>query len=124
MEILDIPADRDTLGVRCDPTTGEMAINGVSYPQNASEFFRPIYEWLEQYSHTVRGPVRLNLRISYLNTSSTKCMFDLMDMLEAYAGEGAEVAIHWYYEASDQDMMETGAEFKEDIELPFELIAY
>ena len=44
-------------------------------------------------------------------------------MEESYQ-EGKEVKINWYYEQDDEDIKETGLEFQEDMELPFELLSY
>jgi hypothetical protein len=34
------------------------------------------------------------------------------------------VEINWYYEKDDDDILETGEEFKDDIEVPFNLFSY
>jgi hypothetical protein len=66
----------------------------------------------------------LNLHIDYLNTSSTKCLFDFIDRLEEYYKKGNAVHVYWYHEHHDEDIKETGLEFQEDMELPFSVLAY
>jgi hypothetical protein len=124
MNDLILNPSRDTLSIICNYQTGMIELEGISYPQDAADFFNPIYEWLEIYIEQVGGSITLNLRINYLNTSSTKCLFDFIDRLEEYYKEGKEVKINWYYEQDDEDIRETGLEFQEDMELPFELLAY
>ena len=124
MNDLTLIPNKDSLSVVCNYQTGVIELEGVSYPQDAAEFFNPIYEWLENYIDQVGGAIILNLRINYLNTSSTKCLFDFIDRLEEYYGTGKKVKINWYYEQEDEDMKETGLEFQEDMELPFELLPY
>jgi hypothetical protein len=124
MDNLTIDAAKDTLSVNCDARTGVMDMHGISYPQDAAEFFSPVFDWLEEYITLVNAPLTLNLRINYLNTSSTKCLFDLIDRMEDYFKTGGKVAINWYYKRNDEDIKETGLEFKEDMILPFEIIAY
>jgi len=124
MNDLTLIPNKDTLSVVCNYQTGVIELEGVSYPQDAAEFFNPIYEWLENYIDQVGAAIILNLRINYLNTSSTKCLFDFIDRLEEYYGTGKKVKINWYYEQEDEDMKETGLEFQEDMELPFELLPY
>ncbi|MCP4628579.1 MAG: DUF1987 domain-containing protein, partial [bacterium] len=68
--------------------------------------------------------ITLNFRISYFNSSSSKCLLDLLDMLEEYHDEGGSVIINWFYEKDDPDMMEMGEDFCEDFDLDFELIPF
>ncbi|MGR8935930.1 MAG: DUF1987 domain-containing protein [Gammaproteobacteria bacterium] len=124
MDNLTIEAAKDTLGVVCDAQSGVIDMSGISYPQDAAEFFNPVFDWLDSYIEQLRTPLTLNLRINYLNTSSTKCLFDLIDKMESYFKAGGDVRIHWYYKADDEDIKETGLEFKEEMVLPFEIIPY
>lgn len=124
MNNLKISDSKDTLGVACDVKTGNINMEGNSYPMDAAEFFSPVFDWLDQYINDIKGELTLNLRINYLNSSSTKCLFDLIDRVEEYFTEGGKVHVKWYYKHNDKDIEETGKEFQEDMELPFELISY
>lgn len=124
MKNLIINANKDTLNIHCDSTTGLIEMTGTSYPQDAADFFNPVFDWLESYIQKVAGEVRLNLYIDYLNTSSTKCLFDFIDRLEDYHKMGNTVQVSWYHEPHDDDIKETGLEFQEDMELPFTVRAY
>lgn len=123
MNNLTINAGKDTLSIVCDSTTGLIEMVGISYPQDAADFFNPVFDWLESYINEISGPVMLNLHIDYLNTSSTKCLFDFIDRLEDYYKEGYVVQVNWYHEPHDEDIKETGLEFQEDMELPFAVLA-
>lgn len=124
MDKLTISASKDTLAVDCDPDSGTLSMSGISYPADAAEFFAPLFDWLDGYIGQNLGPLRLDLRINYLNTSSTKCLFDLIDKAEGYFNGGADVQVNWYYKYDDEDIKETGLEFKEEMVLPFEIIPY
>lgn len=124
MNNLMINAGKDTLNISCDSVTGIIDMRGISYPQDAADFFNPVFDWLENYTNNVAVDITLNLHIDYLNTSSTKCLFDFIDRLEDYYKQGNTVQVNWYYEAHDDDIKETGLEFQEDLELPFVVLAY
>lgn len=124
MKNLIINAHKDTLNINCNSTTGVIEMTGTSYPQDAADFFNPVFDWLENYIHQLAKQITLNLYIDYLNTSSTKCLFDFIDRLEDYHKAGNTVQVFWYYESHDEDIKETGLEFQEDMELPFTVIAY
>ena len=124
MEIIEIKAAKDTLGVTCDIEAGIINMEGTSYPLDAAEFFSPVFDWLDDYIDEIGSNLTLNLRINYLNTSSTKCLFDLVDRMEEYYKQGGMVQVNWYYSEDDEDIQETGLEFKEDLALPFSMIAF
>jgi hypothetical protein len=124
MNNLKISAGKDTLSILCDGKTGVIEMKGISYPQDAADFFNPVFDWLESYIDQVKGQLSLNLHIDYVNTSSTKCLFDFIDRLEDYYKEGNDVQVNWYYEQYDEDIKETGLEFQEDMDLPFSVIPY
>jgi hypothetical protein len=122
MEQLQITRQKDTLGVHCDPETGVVSLEGESYPENPTEFFAPLYAWLKQYTQAIARPLAVNVTISYLNTSSSKCILDLFETLEDYHKSGGTVTLNWYYDDDDEGMQETGEELCEDLALPYTLI--
>lgn len=124
MKDLIINAEKDTLSVACHYEAGVIKLEGVSYPADAAEFFNPIFEWLETYIEQVGGAIVMNLFINYLNTSSTKCLFDIIDRLEEYYKDDNKVQINWHYEKDDEDIKEIGLEFQEDLRLPFHVLSY
>jgi len=124
MNNLIITAAKDTLNINCDSATGIIDMKGISYPQDAADFFNPVFDWLESYINEVAAQVILNLHIDYLNTSSTKCLFDFIDRLENYYKQGNAVQVNWYHEVDDEDIKETGLEFQEDMELPFAVLVW
>jgi hypothetical protein len=122
MDNLQIAGKKDTLAVAFDAETGVLVLEGSSYPENPIDFFDRLTAWFKQYFAEVSGPLTLNITIDYLNTSSSKCLLDLFDMLEAYHRSGGTVTLNWYYDEDDDDMLETGEELCEDFDLPYTLI--
>jgi len=123
MERLSIAPTKYTLGVELDPATGVLVLRGESYPENAVEFFQPVFDWLDGYLAEASHELTLNLHLSYLNTSSTKCLLDILEALQAYHGDRGTVRVLWFYDANDEDILEMGEELAEDLELPFEFVA-
>jgi len=122
MEHLQIAAKDDTLKVDFNAETGVLMLEGESYPENPIDFFAPLNNWIEQYIQEVNGPLTLDTTIDYLNTSSSKCMLDLLEALDNYYESGGKVTVNWYYEEDNEDMEETGEELCEDMEIPYKLI--
>ena len=124
MENLHIARKKDTLEIHFDAETGVLVLEGASYPENPIEFFDPLYAWLKQYIHEIGGALTVKITINYLNTSSSKCILDFLEILENYHVSGGEVKLDWYYEENDEDMLETGEELCEDLELSYAMIPY
>jgi len=124
MQPLIIEPRKDSPAIRFDPNTGELAIVGDSYPENAAAFYEPVFEWIEQFlSRTGDRPVTLNLQLSYINSSSSKIMLNLLDLLDEAVQEGLAVTVNWRYHAENQMLLECGEEFAEDLEaLPFHFL--
>ena len=101
--------------------SGDFEISGRSIPENSIEFYRPLMEWLDKYSTGPSQKTRLTVNLEYFNTSSSKCLVEIFRKLEK-AGASSDVKILWHYEEEDEDMMESGEDFKKIIKIPIELV--
>jgi len=125
MENLKIPATKYTLEVNLNAGTGILEMSGSSYPENAIDFFQPIFDWIKIYLTQNPKKVVLKLKINYLNTSSAKCILDILEILEQYYKEkNGDVSVNWYYAEEDEDILEMGEEIAEDTEIPFNLLSF
>jgi SiaC family regulatory phosphoprotein len=124
MRPLDIAPTKNTPLVKYFEPIKTLEINGESYPENAVEFFKPLLAWLREFCLETNEPVVINLKLTYFNTSSSKCLLDLLNVLEDFHQQGKKIQVTWSYQASDEDMMESGQEFAEGLAVPFELKAY
>lgn len=97
-------------------------IRGQSYPENAVNFYEPIFVWIDDYLQDLMNEGVFEFHLDYMNTSSTKCMMDLIDKLQEAYSRGKKVLINWYYDQDNESMFECADEFKEDVELPFNII--
>lgn len=96
-------------------------MRGDSYPENSYEFFTPIIQWLEAYLGSEQRPLRLELRLVYMNTSSVKAMMDIFDMLEEAHLGGQPVSVDWYYDPLNERVFDLADEFREDCTFPFNI---
>ncbi len=122
MEDLVIEKSKDTFEIICNAKNGCVDIRGASYPEDSIGFFQPLYDWIEKYLAEERNSIIFNFIVDYLNSSSSKCIFDLLDILEEHHEEFGNVKVNWFYNKDDRDMLELGRDFCEEMELPFELI--
>ncbi len=119
--MLDIKASASTPSIVWDEETRTLSMTGESYPENSFSFYAPVFEWLNGALETL--PVfRFRVRISYMNSSSTKCMLDILDILCDAAERGCDVRVTWLYDADNDRALDLAEEFREDIEIPFEIV--
>ena len=123
MESLVLAATTSTPGVRFDAATGLLALSGESYPENSHAFFQPLLSWVSGILSGTGLPVRLDVALTYLNTSSIKSLMDIFDLLEEAHQGGREVAVTWYYDEENDRALEMAEEFREDFTLPFFVVA-
>lgn len=122
-EQLILESSHKTPSVDFNGEEGILSITGRCMPEDAKGFFRPIMEWLDSYKEGADGTTHLKIHLDYFNTSSAKCMLDLLKKVEEIHKEGGtKCSVAWYYMEEDEDMLETGETYDEMIELPFELL--
>ena len=105
-----------------DGKIGRLEISGRSIPENSAKFYSPLMEWVEEY---VRHPARetlISVKLEYFNTSSLKGLIELFRKFELINNPDSTVKIYWYYEEEDEDMQESGEDFRQLIRIPIELV--
>ena len=124
MEPLDIKATNDTPRVLFDPDNNLFEISGRSLPEDVVTFYQPVLDWLDEYSLHPLKTTDFVFKYIYFNTATSKLVQDILTKLEYIKETGHEVKISWYYEQDDEDMLDLGIEFKENVNIPFEIIGY
>jgi hypothetical protein len=115
------PTD-DLPGVAIDPELGTIDFWGQSLPEDSIQFFRPIIEAVKEYMQNPRPKTVLNLKLIYLNTSSSKKMIEISSILEAGFQDGLDIEINWICSADDEDMMDEGKEYARLVGIPVNFI--
>jgi hypothetical protein len=99
--------------------TGRIFIVGRSIPENPGEFYRPVYEWISQYVQINGHKTSIELGFEYINTSSTKWIYNIIKEIAEIKNLAENVRIIWYYDLGDEDMCELGFILKSLVECPF-----
>jgi hypothetical protein len=111
-------ATKATPLIRFEPGQAHFKIEGESYPENAYDFYQPMLAWMRQYLGSGPGRLALECLIDYMNTSSTKCLMDLFDLLETASADGWELRVRWLLAADDERGREIAEELMEDYSFP------
>lgn len=120
--MLSIEATKSRPRVEYIEQDNVLSITGESYPENSFEFFAPVFTWLREQLPQL-DKLTFQVHIQYMNSSSTKCMLDILDLLSERLQEGAKVRVRWYYDAGNERALDLAEEFKEDLEIPFDIVS-
>lgn len=111
--------------VNFDAQSGVLEISGESYHEYTIEFFQPIFEWLNNFLVEPNRSFVFNFKMTYFNTSSSRRFLEVFDLLETYSkNKNGKVEVNWYYKEGDLDMLESGEEYADDVDLKFNFISY
>ena len=122
MERFELKATPKTPEISFDPSSGKFMISGRSIPENSIEFYKPVNEWIDNYEKSPNQKTILEIKLEYFNTSSSKCLVEIFRKFEKIHLKGADIEVQWYYEEEDEDMLESGEDFKEIIKVPIKMI--
>lgn len=122
MELVNIEGTPKTPTISLNSDNGTIEIKGRSIPENSIEFYKPIVDWLDEYSKAPKEKTVVSIQLEYFNTSSSKCILDVFKKLENLKKGKNDVVINWYYEEDDEDMLEAGEDYESIIKVPFKMI--
>jgi hypothetical protein len=100
--------------------SGELSIQGRSLPEDTYTFYTPLLDWAKQ---CLLDTVSLEIRLEYINTSSSKQLYTLICLFKDNL-RVKNFSVQWYYEEGDEDGLETGKEFESMLKVPFQFHEY
>ncbi len=104
--------------VKFDFVSGLCEIAGESYLEETYAFYDPLYKWLKEYINSTKRPLKFNIKLRYMNTSSSKCILVMLKILKTYTDEGGMVTVNWFIDKEDDDMQEEVEDILRETEMP------
>jgi hypothetical protein len=124
MQKLYIPATKTTFAINFDPDLNLLEFIGKSYPSNALEFFNPLLNWVDNYlSQAGEETISISFKVSYFNTSSSKYIFEILELFNTYHNEKGNVKVLWHYFEDEDDVLDAWKELAMELDIPYEVIA-
>jgi hypothetical protein len=108
--------------VHFDAVSGELRISGESYPENSFDFYAPVMDWLAASLASLPS-LQLVVSVSYMNSSSIKCMLDILDAIGEAHAAGKKVSAVWNYEVDNPRALDLAEEFRSEVSFPFSVNA-
>ena len=106
--------------------TGIFELEGISRPENVSAFYSHLINWLkdfeQQYLATGKKPdndIIMNFKLTYYNSASSKYILQMLEIMKSWITFGIKPKINWYYDESDEKMLEDGQDLADALEYDF-----
>jgi hypothetical protein len=113
-------ATADTPSVILDAERDIFEISQMSLPEDAVDFYSPILAWLREYAQNPNPETVFNMKLEYFNTASSKQLIQILLILQEMK-DRSNVLVKWFYKEIDEDMLALGEEYKQIMQIPFEL---
>ena len=117
-----IESTRNTPTINFSSDNGILEISGRSMPENTRKFYDPIIAWLQNFQPESSKEISLTINLSYLNTSSTIAMLEILKTFAKLKENGNSIKVLWYYEKYDEDMKMAGEDISSISGLDFEYV--
>lgn len=106
-----------------DLTRGAIQVKGRSSPENSILLYAPLLKLLRADKINT-STIKIDFFFEYFNTSSSKCIYDILRQLKRMEACGTAVNVTWFYDPIDDDMLETGQDYNDLLGLNFRFIEY
>ena len=82
-----------------------------------------VLNWFKNYFDEER-PIIFNIKLIYFNTSSSRLILELLDLIKAYIDNGGKAEINWFYKKNDPDMKREISDFKDETNLEINILPF
>jgi len=122
MSVLEIPAKEAAPYVKFDENNAELEIIGKSYDEDVVMLFSMLRSKLKAFGQTEPSKLSVKIFLKYFNTSSSKCLFDLLsDIKDIQDNNEMNLDMTWNFVEGDEEMEEEITDFKESLDMTFEI---
>jgi len=102
--------------------TGDLIFSGRSIPENATELYEPVHDWVIKYIDKPRPTTNLRLNLEYFNTASSIWLAKIVKTLSMMTDPDNVLLIHIYFNVEEFDNMET-EDLKDTLSLVVDIIS-
>ena len=124
MSDLHIAATDRTPEIQLSAAQGIFSMRGESFPEDVAAFYGQVIMAIDAMASSIQGPLKVDVAMVYINSSSIKAMFRIFEGLENVRKNGHPLTITWHFQDDDDIMQELGEDFKDRFpDLPIEVQA-
>lgn len=113
MSDLHIAATDRTPEIQLSASRGIFSMRGESFPEDVAAFYGQVIMAIDAMASSIQGPLKVDVAMVYINSSSIKAMFRIFEGLENVRKHGHPLSITWHFQDDDDIMQELGEDFKD-----------
>ncbi len=106
LQDLNIEATEKTPQVEFNAFTGDLILSGRSIPENASDTYTPVLNWIKEYINDPRKVTNFRINLEYFNTSSSIWIAKITRNLASFPDPDSLLFIHLYFHYDEFEDME------------------
>jgi len=124
MSDMHIAATDRTPEIQLSIADGILSMRGESFTEDVAAFYGQVIMAIDALASNIQGPLKVDVAMVYINSSSIKAMFRIFEGLENVRKNGHPLTITWHFQDDDDIMQELGEDFKDRFpDLPIEVQA-
>ena len=118
-----ISATSDTPAVFLDPG-GIIRMKGQLIPEDASEFFKNLWGWVNEYLENPADKTSIEIILDYINSTGNRYLLDMIRKIAVthLKSNSEKFIINWHYEEGDEIILDHGKLYSSLLEIPFNYI--
>jgi hypothetical protein len=128
MEKYIVEATEFTPEIIFNPDNWQLSFKGVSRPEDVMKFYMPAINWLKLLDENIQthtnekyniAIIHLIFHFSYFNSSSSKMLLQIIEIIKKIQRDGIDITVDWYYDETDEQMYDDGQDLAEAVDIPF-----
>lgn len=117
-----ILTDGNTPVIKIKSKLKKIEITGRSKMIDPDVFFDNLLKVCENSYHEFKKTLIIDLRLDYLNSSSSKYLYQILAYLQKLAENDGMIQVNWYYEEDDEIILEAGETLQSLFSFDFNLV--
>lgn len=125
MKLLKTDTNKDSLylpAIKLRKKQNMVVISGKSRMPDPGQYFNNLAIDLVNYYNEFKGKLRIEFYFDYINSSSLKWIYSILQHLELLAKNSGSIEVIWKYDQDDESIELAGDVLKSHSKLPFKLI--
>ncbi len=105
-----------------DPEKGLFELSGNSIPEDAKSYYQPVLDAIRDYIRSPKSTTQVNINLTYFNSATSKWLVNILREMKEIVNQGHSIEINWYYHEDDDQIYESGEDFRSVLGIPINLI--
>jgi hypothetical protein len=102
------------------PEIRMLKVTGRSIPENPEPVYSNLARWIAGHLEK-NGSLDITIQLEYINSGSSRHLYDLLRRMESYVKRGKRVSIKWRYEEDDEAILDLGTHFRDNAGIPLDI---